>query len=55
VPPHVRLRLIWPERPLKLGRFDFDHGRIEDALSMPHVERVLEPTERASESTGTRA
>ncbi len=44
VPSHVRLRLIWPERPIRLGRFDFAVGRIEEALTMPHVERVLEPT-----------
>ena len=43
VPAHVRLRLIWPERPIRLGRFDFDHERLEEALTMPHVERVFEP------------
>jgi NTE family protein len=47
VPPHVRLRLIWPERPIRLGRFDFDHGRLEEALTMPHVERVFEPISAA--------
>ena len=45
VPGHVRLRLVWPERPIRLGRFDFDPGRLEEALTMPHVERIFEPTE----------
>jgi predicted acylesterase/phospholipase RssA len=45
VPPGVRLRLIWPERPLTIGRFDFDPGRLEEALTMDHVERVFEPRE----------
>jgi predicted acylesterase/phospholipase RssA len=42
VPPGVKLRLIWPERTLSIGRFDFDRGRIEEALTMPFVERVVE-------------
>lgn len=42
VPPGVRLRLIWPERTLSIGRFDFDRARIEEALTMPFVERVVE-------------
>ncbi|MFO0613716.1 MAG: patatin-like phospholipase family protein [Polyangiaceae bacterium] len=42
VPPGVRLRLIWPERTLRIGRFDFDHERLEEALTMPHVERVFD-------------
>lgn len=42
VPPGVRLRLIWPERTLSIGRFDFDRGRLEEALTMPLVERVFE-------------
>lgn len=46
VPPGVRLRLIWPERTLSIGRFDFDQGRLEEALTMPHVERVFEARER---------
>jgi NTE family protein len=45
VPPGVRLRLIWPERPLSIGRFDFDEARLEEALTMPHVERVFEARE----------
>jgi NTE family protein len=43
VPPHVRLRLIYPERPIRLRHFDFDPERLEDALSMPYVEEVIEP------------
>lgn len=43
VPRGVRLRLIWPERPIALGRFDFHQGRLEEALAMPHVEKVIEP------------
>lgn len=42
VPPGVRLRLIWPERTLSIGRFDFDKDRLEEALTMPHVERIIE-------------
>lgn len=42
VPPGVKLRLIWPERTLSIGRFDFDRGRIEEALTMPFVERIVE-------------
>jgi NTE family protein len=47
VPPGVRLRLIWPERPLRIGRFDFDHHRLEEALTMGHVEQIVEPLEAA--------
>lgn len=43
-PSHVRLRLISPERPLSQKRFDFAPGPLEEALSMPHVERVIERT-----------
>lgn len=42
VPPHVRLRLIYPERPLKQRRFDFAPGPLEEALTMPHRIKVLE-------------
>lgn len=49
VPPHVRLRLIWPERQLSIGRFDFRRGPLEEALTMPHVEKIIEPrTARAA-------
>jgi NTE family protein len=40
--PGVRLRVIYPERPLSIGRFDFAPERVEEALSMPHRERVIE-------------
>jgi predicted acylesterase/phospholipase RssA len=42
VPPHVRLRLIYPERPLQQRRFDFAPGPLEEALTMPHCERIIE-------------
>lgn len=45
VPGHVRLRLIHPVRPIRLGRFDFTPHLLEEALTMPHVEIVQEPTE----------
>jgi NTE family protein len=43
-PPHVRLRIIYPERPLRQRRFDFSPGPLEEALSMPHRIRVIEPS-----------
>ena len=39
--PGVRLRVIYPERPLSIGRFDFSPERMEEALRMPHRERIL--------------
>jgi hypothetical protein len=37
----VRIRVLYPERPLSIGRFDFDPGRLEDAIRMPHrVEEI---------------
>jgi predicted acylesterase/phospholipase RssA len=48
VPAHVRLRILYPERPLSLGRFDFDPDRIEEALSMPHREELLQPSAAAT-------
>lgn len=39
--PGVRLRVIYPERPLSIGHFDFAPERVEEALSMPHRERLL--------------
>lgn len=42
-PAKVRLRIIYPERPLSLGRFDFDPAHIEEAVSMPHREQRLSP------------
>ena len=41
--PGVRLRVLYPERPLSIGRFDFSRERLEEALSMPHRERIIEP------------
>ena len=43
VPPGVRLRLISPERPIRLRHFDFDPERLEEALTMPWKVTVLEP------------
>jgi NTE family protein len=40
--PGVRLRVLYPERPLAIGRFDLDRGRMEEALTMPHRELVIE-------------
>jgi len=40
--PGVRLRVLYPERQLSIGRFDLDRGRIEEALAMPHRELVME-------------
>lgn len=42
VPPHVRLRILCPERPLSQKRFDFAEGPLEEALAMPHREIVIE-------------
>jgi predicted acylesterase/phospholipase RssA len=42
VPKHVRLRVIYPERALSQKRFDFAPGPLEEALSMPHTELVIE-------------
>lgn len=44
VPRHIRLRLIYPERPLAQKRFDFAPGPLEEALTMPHVIKVTEAT-----------
>jgi len=44
VPPHVRLRLISPERPIRLRHFDFDPERLEEALEMPWKIEILEPS-----------
>jgi NTE family protein len=45
VPAHVRLRLIWPERNIRLRHFDFEPGRLEECLSTPFVEQTFEPGE----------
>jgi predicted acylesterase/phospholipase RssA len=42
VPSGVRLRLISPERTIRLRHFDFDPGRLEEALTMPYTVEVLE-------------
>ena len=42
VPPHVRLRLISPRKPLRLGRFDFAADRLEEALEAEPVVHVIE-------------
>lgn len=44
VPPHVRLRILFPERPLSQKRFDFAPEPLEEALGMPHREVVIERT-----------
>jgi len=43
-PSHIRLRLIYPVRPLSQRRFDFAKGPLEEALTMPHEVRVIEPS-----------
>lgn len=40
--PGVRIRVLYPERPLSIGRFDLDRGRMDEALSMPHREIWIE-------------
>jgi NTE family protein len=42
-PPGVRLRLMFPERPLRQKHFDFALEPLEEALTMPHREIVVEP------------
>ncbi len=49
VPPHVRLRLISPERPIRLRHFDFDPERLEEALEMPFRTEVFEATAPVAE------
>jgi predicted acylesterase/phospholipase RssA len=41
VPPHVKLRLIYPKKRLRLGRFDFDRELIEEALTVEQEERIV--------------
>jgi NTE family protein len=43
--PGVRLRVIYPERPLSIGRFDLSRERLEEALVMPHRELFIEPAD----------
>lgn len=39
--PGVRLRVLYPARPLSIGRFDLARERMEEALTMPHIERIV--------------
>lgn len=48
VPPHVRLRLIYPASPIRLRHFDFDRERLEEALSMPMVEQEVQSRQGAA-------
>src|SRR5262249_32618835 len=41
--PGVTLRVLYPERPLSIGRYDFDPGRLEEAILMPHRQIVIPP------------
>ncbi len=50
VPRDVRLRVISPLRTLSLGRFDFDPARLDEALSMPHVEEIVSADGHAIET-----
>jgi predicted acylesterase/phospholipase RssA len=47
-PPHVRLRILCPERPLSQKRFDFAPEPLEEALGMPHREILIERGEARS-------
>lgn len=38
LPPHVRLRVLFPKRRLRLKSFDFDPERVTEALEMDHAE-----------------
>jgi predicted acylesterase/phospholipase RssA len=40
--PGVRLRVLYPARPLSIRRFDLSRERLEEALTMPHEERIVE-------------
>ncbi len=48
VPPHVRLRLIYPRAPIRLRHFDFDRDRLEEALEMEMVEEEYDATRGAA-------
>ncbi len=42
LPAHVKLTVLSPERPIRLRHFDFDPGRLDEALEMPYRETVIE-------------
>ncbi len=48
----VRLRVLYPERALSIGRFDFSRERMEEALAMPHRERILDPAPGGGVASG---
>ncbi len=52
VPPHVRLRLISPARLIRLRHFDFDPGRLQEALEMPWKIEILEASETPALAAG---
>ncbi len=41
--PGVRLRVIHPREPLAIGRFDLSRERLEQALTAPFEEQVIDP------------
>ncbi|MFO0551909.1 MAG: patatin-like phospholipase family protein [Polyangiaceae bacterium] len=42
VPAGVRLRLLSPKEPLRLRHFDFDPGRLDEALEAPFTEEIID-------------
>ena len=44
-PRGVRLRLIFPEKPLRQRHFDFAPEPLEEALTMSHREVILDPSD----------
>ncbi len=53
VPPGVQLRVIRPARALTLRSFDFDAGRLEEALTMPHREAWRDAAESGATRSGS--
>lgn len=49
-PRNVRLRVLFPERPLRQKSFDFTPGPLEEALTAPHREVIISPDGRALEN-----
>lgn len=39
--PSIPIRILYPARPLSIGRFDFAPERIEEAIAMPYEELLL--------------